>query len=148
MLLCALMVAIHILLVGRQARRHDPLALGTVQIGAVALFSGLAAWLTEPLPVHLSPTAWGAILFTALPATALALLLQVMAQRRTPPHQAALLLTLEPVFAALIAFLFLGERLSGQGLAGCGLILIAMLVAEAPPFFNAHRRPLPPPAGE
>lgn len=142
MLLCALMVAIHILLVDRQVRRHDPLALGAIQIGVVALFSGLAALLTEPLPVRFSPAVWGAILFTALPATALALLLQVAAQRRTPPHQAALLLTLEPVFATLTAFLFLGERLNGRGLAGCGLILIAMLVAEAP-IFNLH---LPPPA--
>jgi len=94
MLLCAVMVAAHMLLVGRQARRHDPLALGTVQIGAVALFSGLAALLSEPFAVHLSFTAWGAILFTALPATALALLLQVVAQRRMPPHQVALLLTM------------------------------------------------------
>ena len=62
-------------------------------------------------------------------STALALLLRVVAQQRTPPHQAALLLTLEPVFAALTASLFLGERLSGRGLVGCGLILIAMLVA-------------------
>jgi len=130
MLLCALTVAIHILLVDRQARRHDPLALGTVQIGVVALLSGLAALLAEPLPVHLSPAIWGAILFTALPATALALLLQVAAQRRMPPHQAALLLTLEPIFATLTAFLFLGERLSGRGLVGCGLILTAMLAAS------------------
>jgi len=141
MLLCALTVAVHILLVDHQARRHDPLALGTVQIGTVALLSGLAALLSEPLPAHLSPTTWVAILFTALPATALALLLQVMAQRWAPPHQAALLLTLEPVFAALTAFLFLGERLSGQSLVGCGLILIAMLVSEAPLFFDAHRLP-------
>ena len=136
MLLCALMVAIHILLVDRQARHHDPLALGTVQIGAVALLSGLAALLTEPPPVHLSPTVWGAILFTALPATALALPLQVVAQQWTPPHQVALLLTLEPVFATLTAFLFLGERLSGRGMVGCGLILIAMLVTDAPLFFR------------
>ncbi|HIQ06667.1 MAG TPA: DMT family transporter [Anaerolineae bacterium] len=148
MLLCALMVAVHILLVDRQARRHDPLALGTVQIGVVALLSGLIAWLTEPSPVHLSPAIWGTILFTALPATALALLLQVVAQQWTPPHQAALLLTLEPVFAALIASLFLGERLSGRELAGCGLILVAMLVAEVPPFFRiCHSLPSRP-AGE
>lgn len=137
MLLCALMVAIHILLVDRQARCHDPLALSTVQIGTVALLSGLAALVAEPLPAHLSPGVWGAILFTALPATALALLLQVVGQRRTPPHEAALLLTLEPVFAALTAFLFLGERLGARGLAGCGLILAAMLLAEAPPVLNS-----------
>jgi len=138
MLLCALMVAVHILLVDRQARRHDPLALNTVQIGTVALLSGLAALVAEPLPTHLSPGVWGAILFTALPAMALALLLQVVGQRRTPPHEAALLLTLEPVFAALTAFFFLGERLSGRGLAGCGLILAAMLLAEAPSLLNGR----------
>jgi drug/metabolite transporter (DMT)-like permease len=139
MLLCALMVAVHILLVDRQARHHDPLALNTVQIGTVALLSGLAALVVEPLPARLTPTVWGAILFTALPATALALLLQVVGQRRTPPHETALLLTLEPVFAALTAFLFLGERLNGRGLAGCGLILAAMLLAEAPLVFERRR---------
>ncbi|HEY63478.1 MAG TPA: DMT family transporter [Caldilineae bacterium] len=142
MLLCALMVAIHILLVDHQGRRHDPLALGTAQIGAVALLSGLVALLAEPFPTHLPATVWWAILFTALPATALALPLQVVAQRRTLPQQAALLLTMEPVFAALTAFLFLGERLTGRGLAGCGLILTAMLVAEGLPVRN--RRFLPP----
>jgi drug/metabolite transporter (DMT)-like permease len=108
----------------------------------------LVAWLTEPFPVYLSPAIWGAILFTALPATALALLLQVVAQQWTPPHQAALLLTLEPVFATLIAFLFLGERLSGRELAGCGLILAAMLVAEVPPFFHVRHSLPSRPAGE
>ncbi|MBU0511397.1 MAG: DMT family transporter [Chloroflexi bacterium] len=139
MLLCALMVAVHILLVGQQAHRHDPLALGTVQIGTMALFSGVGAVLTEPLPVTLSFTTWIAILFTALPATALAVPLQMVAQRRVTPHQAALLLTLEPVFAALTAYLFLDERLDERGLTGCGLILTAMLAAKAPLFFNAHR---------
>jgi len=139
MLLCALMVAVHILLVGQQAHRHDPLALGTVQIGTMAFLSGLVALLMEPLPVHLSPTIWTAILFTALPATALAVPLQMVAQQRVAPHQAALLLTLEPVFAALTAYLYLGERLNARSLTGCGLILTAMLAAKAPLFINASR---------
>ncbi len=126
---CALMFAIHILLVGRYAAHHDPLALSAVQIGVVALFGGLVGSLVEPLPIRFSPVVWGALLFTALLATALALVLQVTAQRRTPAHRAALLLTLEPVFAALTAYL-LGERLTPWGLAGCGLILVAMVVAE------------------
>lgn len=126
---CALMFAIHILLVGRYASRYDPLALSAVQMGVVALLSGLVAPLAEPWPARLSPVVWGAVLFTALLATVLALVLQVSAQRRTPPHRAALLLTLEPVFAALAAY-FLGERLTPQGWMGCALILIAMVMAE------------------
>jgi len=126
---CALMFAIHILLVDRYAPRHDPLALSAVQIGPVALLSGLVSLLVEPLPARLSPVVWGALLFTALLATALALVLQVAAQRRTPAHRAALLLTLEPVFAVFTAY-FVGERLTARGLVGCGLILVAMVVAE------------------
>ncbi|MBC7249748.1 MAG: DMT family transporter [Anaerolineae bacterium] len=126
---CALMFAIHILLVGRYASRHDPLALSAVQMGVVALLSGAVAPWAESLPARLSPVVWGALLFTALLATVLALVLQISAQRRTPPHRAALLLTLEPVFAALTAYL-LGERLTPQGWAGCALILIAMVMAE------------------
>ena len=126
---CALMFAIHILLVGRYASRYDPLALSAVQMGVVALLSGLVAPWAEPWPARLSPVVWGAVLFTALLATVLALVLQVSAQRRTPPHRAALLLTLEPVFAALAAY-FLGERLTPQGWMGCALILIAMVMAE------------------
>jgi len=82
---------------------------------------------------------WGAtfvFIKSALPATALALPIQLAAQPRATPHRAALLLTLEPVFAALTAYLFLGERLGGRGLAGCGLILAAMLVAESPVFLK------------
>ncbi len=141
MLLCALTVAVHILLVDRHVRHHDPLALGTAQIGAMALLSGLIALSTEPLPHPTSTTIWRAILFTALPATALALPLQVIAQQRTPPQQAALLLTMEPVFATLTAFLFLGERLTSWGVTGCGLILTALLVVELP--IHPHR-PLQP----
>jgi drug/metabolite transporter (DMT)-like permease len=127
---CALMFAVHILLVDRYAANYAPLELGAVQIGTVAFLSGLVCPLVETPPARLSLAAWGALLFTALPATALALVLQVAAQRRTPAHRTALLLTLEPVFAAFTAHLILGERLTARGLVGCGLILAAMVVAE------------------
>ncbi|MDY7041120.1 MAG: DMT family transporter, partial [Chloroflexota bacterium] len=72
---CAVMFAVHILLVDRYAAHHDPLSLSAVQIGAVALLSGLVSPLVEPLPLRLGPGVWGALLFTALLATALALVL-------------------------------------------------------------------------
>ncbi len=55
MLLCALMVAVHILLVGQQAHRHNLLALGTVQIGTMALLSELACYLPPLLPADECP---------------------------------------------------------------------------------------------
>ena len=69
---------------------------------------------------------------TALLATAGAFLAQTAAQRFTPPTHTALIFATEPVFAALFGWLLLGERLGAWGLAGCGLILAGMLVAELP----------------
>ncbi len=58
--------------------------------------------------------------------------LQVVAQRRSPPAHAAILLSMESVFAALGGGIFLGERLGLRGAAGCGLIFAGMIAAQLP----------------
>jgi drug/metabolite transporter (DMT)-like permease len=68
--------------------------------------------------------------YLGLAATALAFVLQVFAQRFTSATRTALIFTLEPVFAALFAYLIAGETIGPRGLVGCGLILVGMLVAE------------------
>jgi drug/metabolite transporter (DMT)-like permease len=62
--------------------------------------------------------------------TALAFSVQVWSQRYLTAAHTGILLTLEPVFAALTSFVWLGERLSGRALLGCVLILTGILVAE------------------
>jgi drug/metabolite transporter (DMT)-like permease len=66
-------------------------------------------------------------------ATALVFAVQTWAQRHTPASRAALLFALEPVFAALAAFAFAGERLGGRALAGSALILAGILRVELKP---------------
>ncbi len=126
-LICAAVYAVHLLVTGHQARRHDTGVLVLAQLLTVA---GLA-WLASlprlgkiwPIP---PAAAWG-ILLTALLATALAYLAQTACQRYVPAVQTALIFTMEPVFAGLFAVWVGGETLGLQGLLGGGLIVAGML---------------------
>lgn len=128
--LCAVSFALQIILVGRYAPKHDPVVLAIVQIGAVAAASLGCAAALEEMPAVLTREVWVAFLITALPATALAFLIQNTVQRFTSPTHTAIIFTMEPVFAAACAWLLGGEILTFKQWMGCALILAGMLVAE------------------
>ena len=135
----ALAYAIYIVYLGRVAGDAPALSLAGLQHLPMA---GLAwAWAIPHLHVlpEVPVSAFLAVGYLALFATAIVAVAQTYAQRVVPAHLAALIFVLEPVFAALFAFVLLGERLGPQGWAGAGLVLIAMLVAEARP--KRPRRP-------
>jgi drug/metabolite transporter (DMT)-like permease len=127
---CAVAFAAHILLLGRSAPRFSTYRLAVVQLataGLVALgWAGLAGDLVAPA----SAEVWVALAITSVAASAGAFLVQTRAQREVSPTRTAVILTMEPVFAGLFGFLLAGERLSGRGWLGAGLILAGMLVAE------------------
>ncbi|BAS28637.1 DMT family transporter [Limnochorda pilosa] len=129
-LLCAVAYAVQILLVDRLGPRHDPLLLTGVELATVAILSLGFAVGTEGLPlVHRSGLWWG-LAYLAVPATAVALWIQVRYQHRTDPTRVGVILSMEPVFAALFAMAFLAERMAGQALWGAGLVLVGVLVNE------------------
>jgi drug/metabolite transporter (DMT)-like permease len=132
---CAAMAAIHILLLGRFAGIAPVQALAAVQLGVIAVVTGLASLAVEREPIPSEGGIWAAILITAVLASAVAFVIQTGAQRFIPPARAAVILVMEAPFAALFGYLMLGERLGKRGLMGAGLILCGMLVAEllAPP---------------
>lgn len=131
--ICAVCVAGQILLVAHYAGRIAPLRLATIQIGTVALSTGLVSLVVE-VPGGLPPltgTVLFAAVFTGVMATTLAFSVQAWAQRFTEPTHIALIFTLEPVAAAVASFLLIGEVLSQRALIGCALILAGMFCAEA-----------------
>src|SRR5580693_6379876 len=77
-----------------------------------------------------------AILFSGIISGALAYTIQIFAQAHTPPAEAALILSLESVFAALAGALLLDERLTAIGSLGCALILAGAVAAEIGPLFG------------
>lgn len=125
---CALAFAVQIVLLGTFASRFDPIVLNTAQMAALTVFT---------LPVlavtgvgSLTARAWLAIVVTGLACSALAFTLQVYGQSHTSATDSALLLSLEPVFAALTGYA-VGQGLGALGALGAGLILVAIVVEEA-----------------
>lgn len=108
------------------ARAFPSLPLTAVQVLGTALFA--LPWVLAEGEAW-GPVAWGAVLYLGVVATALTTWLQTWGQRHVPAPQAAILYTLEPVWAAFFAYLALGERLSPSGLLGALLVLLATLLA-------------------
>ena len=136
---CAVAFAAHIVGLGAWSNLHDAVALTVVQLIVSAVLHSAFALALE---VGRTSSTWdasvvGALLVTAILASAAAFWIQTAAQRVIPPTRTAVILTMEPVFAGLFGFLLLDERLSARGWAGCALIFTGMLIAElrggAPP---------------
>ena len=124
---CAVAFAVHVLILGETAHRHDPVRFTAIQVGVVGV---ACAGPGVALGGYAFPAAaLAAAAATAVVATALAFLLQVHGQRSVPPSRAALLLLLEPVFAAVLAGIR-GDALSGSQYAGAACILGAVALTE------------------
>lgn len=135
----AVCFAAQIITVGHFAGKLDVKALAAWQLLVVTLMSGVCAQF-ERWPSVWPASLTYAILFTAVFATALALLLQTSMQRFTTASHTALIFSAEPVFAALISYLWLGERLGSLGITGAALIMLGILVAEVLPIYLKRSR--------
>lgn len=135
-LFCAIAFALHIIFTGKFSGNHDAWMLTIVQLTTVSLLSFFASGLFEAQAVKenfrsmFTFDVLFALIITALFATAFAFFVQTKLQQYTTAARVALIYASEPVFAALTAFLYIGERLTSFGLIGCLLILSAMVVAE------------------
>jgi len=128
-LVCAVAFAGHIVVLGHFSRQHAFQPLAILQIGFAALFTWLAAPV-QPGYFHGTTRLWIALAVTAVLATALAFTVQAWAQQFVPATHAALLFTLEPVFACAASYFWEHERLQPRQIAGSVLILLAILVTE------------------
>lgn len=140
---CALCFAIVVVLVQKYTDRHHPLALIMVQIVATVVLASFSLGLAETPRFAWSPSLVPDIIVTSLLATAGSLVIQFYWQRRTTPVRAAIIYTLEPVFAAGFAYFLLGERLAGPAWLGAGLIMMGMLAAETGKLGVFSARPYP-----
>jgi drug/metabolite transporter (DMT)-like permease len=130
---CALAFSFHLLTLARAAKVMEARRLGTLQIGFCALTMLMTAPLEGRAEMHFTTRVVIALAVTAVLATAAAFTIQSYAQRHLPASHIALIFTLEPVFAWLIALLFLGEHLGARALLGAGAILGGILMSELAP---------------
>jgi drug/metabolite transporter (DMT)-like permease len=141
----AVSYAVLIVFLAETAGRHDVRWFSFGQIAAAAVSVALFRLLLIPFLSHggtflaaeARPVPWGgrlllAVLWMALAATVVTFLLQTWAQSKMSATHAAIVFALEPVFTALFAAVFLGERLSRRDWAGAALVLLGILVSELP----------------
>jgi drug/metabolite transporter (DMT)-like permease len=135
-LLCAVAFALHIVGLGEWSRPQDAYGLAVVQLATVAVMSIVIA-----APDTLAPPpdakVWGAILLTALVATAFGFFGQTWAQAHLPPTRAAVVMTMEPVFAGVFGVAVGGDELSVRTVIGALLVLAAMYLVELGPRHSA-----------
>jgi drug/metabolite transporter (DMT)-like permease len=140
--LAAVLYALHIVGLGGWSSPADALGMAILQclmIAAVCLVAAVPGGITLP---HRTDD-WLAVVYMALFAGAAALLGQTWAQAHLPPTRSAIVMSMEPVFAAFFAVLFGGESLGGRMLGGGALVVAAMLLVELAP---ARRNTEPVPA--
>ena len=131
--ICAVCVALHVIYTGKYARGGDVYWLTAIQLAAVAFFSVLVSLLQGDSLLVWHPEIFEALVICVLFATVFAFIVQTAMQRLTTPTHTALIFCMEPVFAALFAYVTLGERFGVWGMLGALLILAGMILSEISP---------------
>jgi drug/metabolite transporter (DMT)-like permease len=131
-LVSALLYALHIVGLGAWSTPGDALGMSILQLVVIAVICGIA---TAPDGLVLPPTPqdWLAVVYMAAFAGAGALLAQTWAQAHLSPTRSALIMSMEPVFAAAFAVSLGGEQADSRMLLGGAMVLAAMLLVEAGP---------------
>jgi len=129
-LICAIAFAGHLLSLAHTSNKVPTAQLATLQIGTAAVIMAITLPLGGRPHLTITLRLLIALGITSLVATAAAFTIQSWAQQHLPPTHTALLLTLEPVFAALTSVLFLHEHLGQRALIGAALILAGIAVTE------------------
>jgi drug/metabolite transporter (DMT)-like permease len=146
-LLCAALWSVHVVLVAHLAPKADAIGLAFVQFLVVAVIATIfvavaSAGVLDPIGLgenfswpSLALAKWP-VLYSGIFAIGIAFTLQIIAQKDAPATHAAVLMSLEAVFAATFGVLLLAESLTRSELFGCGLMLTGMLLSQLWP----HKR--------
>lgn len=141
--ICAIGFAFHIVFTSKYSEQHPALPLTIIQLVTVSLLSFLSSYLFENQAVSLEQILHKdvifALLITSIFATAIAFYIQTKFQQFTSAARVAIIFAMEPVFAALTAFMVINERLTIYGLIGCFFIFTAMITTEIPKLFPLKR---------
>ena len=129
-ILGALFYAIQIIVTAKLTKNVDSITLGIIQLGVAGAWGLLFSLFFEKPHLPSTTESWVSIMALSVLCSAIGFIGQAVAQKYTTPTHTGLIFSLEPVFAALFAFIFVGETLPVKGYVGAILILIGVLAAE------------------
>ena len=128
----AMLYALHIVGLGAWSEPAQAMGLANMQLIVIAVVC-LVCTVPDGIVLPDRPSDWASVLYMALVPGALAIVGQTWAQAHLPPTRTAIVMSMEPVFAAFFAVLLGGESLTSRMLLGGALVLAAMLVVELVP---------------
>ncbi|WP_378955184.1 DMT family transporter [Pelosinus sp. sgz500959] len=126
----ALFYATHIVVTEKLTKAVDSILLGTIQLGFAGALGLIFSLFLEVPRFPVATEEWIPILVLSILCSAIGFIVQTVAQQHTTPTNTGLIFSLEPVFAAVFAFLFLGEILSMQGWIGALLVLCGVIYSQ------------------
>lgn len=132
LLLCAVAFSVQILLIDRHCAGLDGLKLNCIQALVVTVLSVPWALLTETVDASLIASCWLPLGYAGILSMGVAYTLQIVGQKGVAPSAAALLMSLESVFAALFGWLLLHETMTRAEELGCALVFAAVVISQLP----------------
>lgn len=132
LLLCAVAFSVQILLIDRHCAGLDGLKLNCIQALVAAVLSVPWALLTETVDASRIASCWLPLGYAGVLSMGVAYTLQIVGQKRVAPSAAALLMSLESVFAALFGWLLLHETMTRAEELGCLLVFAAVVISQLP----------------
>lgn len=140
-LLClmgALFYAIYIIVLDRVAKQDDAFLISIIQLGVASFLGFCFMMFTEKPALPETPMQWTAILCLGLICSAYGFVVQPIAQKYTTPEKIGIIFSLEPVFSALLSFIFLHEVLSIKGYIGAILIFGGVIFSKL--YSKSHQK--------
>ena len=126
-LICSLLFSFHIIITEKLVKTNNPITLGVLQFGGVALLSFLVQYLIESLILPKNKNFWISLLILSVFCTALAYIIQTVSQKKLSSTLIGLILSLEPIFSGIFGYFFLNEYLNFQQYIGAFLLLISVI---------------------
>jgi drug/metabolite transporter (DMT)-like permease len=129
-ILGAFLYAIYIIVTDKLTKNTDSILLGILQLGICGAWGLLFSVIFEQPHLPSTTDSWISVLALAILCSACGFIGQTVAQKHTTPTSTGLIFSLEPVFSAIFAFIFVGEILTSRGYLGSTLVLIGIFVSK------------------
>ena len=126
-LICSLVFSFHVLITERFVKNNNPITLGVLQFGGVALLSFLVQYPIEKFTLPKNEKFWISLMILSVFCTALAYIIQTVSQKKLSSTLIGLILSLEPIFSGIFGYFILNEYLSPQQYIGAFLLLISII---------------------
>ena len=140
-ILCALFWSLHIIFIGNFIKNFNlPLFFGAIQALGVSLFSIVFALLFETITIANILNESVSIIYAGVLSGGIAFTLQIYAQKNISPAPAAIVFSLEGVFATISAWIILNQILGLDNIIGCTLILFGVLFSQLLPIYDSKTK--------